>query len=66
MDVPALAVRAHAHEHGDDREPLEEVLDSLDERVEGNEHFELWTFPHSPYALTRTNTATDDPPQGPP
>jgi L-gulonolactone oxidase len=59
--VPAFRLRGV-----DDREPLEEVLDSLDERVDGNEHFELWTFPHSPFALTRTNTATEDPPQGPP
>jgi L-gulonolactone oxidase len=59
--VPAFRLRGV-----DDREPLDEVLDSLDERVEGHEHFELWSFPHSPYALTRTNTATDDPPQGPP
>jgi L-gulonolactone oxidase len=59
--VPAFRLRGV-----DDREPLEEVLDSLDERVAGNPHFELWTFPHSPYALTRTNTPTEDPPQGPP
>src|SRR4051812_11032626 len=42
--------------------PLEEVLDSLDEHVEGNDHFELFTFPHSPVALTRTNNRTDAPP----
>ena len=59
--VPAFRLRGV-----DDREPLDDVLDSLDERVEANPHFELWTFPHSPYALTRTNTPTDDPPQGPP
>ena len=39
--------------------PLEEVLDSLDEHVDGNDHFELFTFPHSPLALTRTNNRTD-------
>src|SRR4051794_36775092 len=39
--------------------PLEEVLDSLDEHVDGNDHFELFTFPHSPVALTRTNNRTD-------
>ena len=42
--------------------PLEEVLDSLDEHVDGNDHFELFTFPHSPLALTRTNNRTDAPP----
>jgi L-gulonolactone oxidase len=59
--VPAFRLRGV-----DDREPLDEVLDSLDERVAANPHFELWSFPHSPYALTRTNTPTEDPPQGPP
>jgi L-gulonolactone oxidase len=59
--VPAFRLRGV-----DDREPLEEVLASLDERVDANEHFELWSFPHSPYALTRTNTVTEDPPEGPP
>jgi len=39
--------------------PIEEVLDSLDEHVDGNDHFELFTFPHSPLALTRTNNRTD-------
>jgi L-gulono-1,4-lactone dehydrogenase len=41
--------------------PLEEVLQSLDEHVDGNDHFELFTFPHSPLALTRTNNRTDAP-----
>lgn len=59
--VPAFRLRGV-----DDREPLDEVLASLDERVAANPHFELWTFPHSPYALTRTNTPTEDPPAGPP
>jgi L-gulonolactone oxidase len=42
--------------------PLDDVLDSLDERVDGNDHFELFTFPHSPLALTRTNNRTEAPP----
>jgi FAD-linked oxidoreductase len=41
--------------------PLEEVLQSLDEHVDGNDHFELFTFPHSPLALTRINNRTDAP-----
>jgi L-gulonolactone oxidase len=41
---------------------LDEVLDSLDEHVDGNDHFELFTFPHSPLALTRTNNRTEAPP----
>jgi FAD-linked oxidoreductase len=42
--------------------PLDDVLDGLDHHVDGNDHFELFTFPHSPLALTRTNNRTDAPP----
>jgi FAD-linked oxidoreductase len=45
--------------------PLEEVLATLDERADGHDHFEFWTFPHSPLALTRTNDRTDAPAAGP-
>ena len=41
--------------------PLEDVLDGLDHHVDANDHFELFTFPHSPLALTRTNNRTDAP-----
>jgi L-gulono-1,4-lactone dehydrogenase len=48
--------------HGVDRpEPLEDVLASLDERAAAADHFELWSFPHSPIAITRTNRRTDAP-----
>jgi L-gulonolactone oxidase len=59
--VPAF--RLHAV---DRREPLGEVLAELDERVDAADHFELYTFPHSPWALTRTNSHTDAPAKGPP
>jgi L-gulonolactone oxidase len=53
--------------HGvDGRERLDDVLDDLDARVEGNDFFELYTFPHSPWALTRTNTVTGAGRSGPP
>jgi L-gulono-1,4-lactone dehydrogenase len=39
--------------------PLDDVLDGLDRHVDGNDHFELFTFPHSPLALTRTNNRSD-------
>jgi FAD-linked oxidoreductase len=42
--------------------PLDEVLGELDRHVDGNDHFELFTFPHSPIALTRTNNRSDAPP----
>src|SRR3954468_7686907 len=54
--VPAF--RLHAV---DEPRPLEDVLAGLDARVDGNDHFELFTFPHSPLALTRTNNRTDAP-----
>jgi FAD-linked oxidoreductase len=41
------------------REPLEEVLDTLQERADAAEHFEFWTFAHSPLAVTRLNTRTE-------
>jgi L-gulonolactone oxidase len=48
--------------HGvDEPMALTDVLDSLDERVEANDHFEFWTFPHSPVAITRTNNRTEAP-----
>jgi L-gulono-1,4-lactone dehydrogenase len=54
--VPAFRLR------GVDRpEPLDEVLASLDERARAADHFEFFTFPHSPLALTRTNVRTDAP-----
>jgi L-gulono-1,4-lactone dehydrogenase len=54
--VPAFRLR------GVDRpEPLTAVLDELDARVAAHDHFELYTFPHSPVALTRTNDRTEAP-----
>jgi L-gulonolactone oxidase len=49
----------------DQPEPLDEVLATLDERADAAEHFEFWTFPHSPLALTRTNTRTEAPRKAP-
>ena len=58
--VPAFRLRGV-----DESLPLEEVLDSLDERADGHDHFEFWTFPHSTLALTRTNDRTDAPVDAP-
>jgi L-gulono-1,4-lactone dehydrogenase len=41
------------------------VLGALNERARAADHFEFWTFPHSPLALTRTNNRTDAPRQAP-
>jgi len=58
--VPAF--RLHAV---DEPMPLHRVLDELEDRVAGAEHFELWTFPHSNVAITRTNRRTDFPARPP-
>lgn len=43
----------HAVEHP---EPLQPVLDTLDERVAASDHFELYWFPHTDRAMTKTHT----------
>ena len=58
--VPAF--RLHAV---DAPAPLTAVLEDLDARVDSNDHFELWTFPHSPLAITRTNNRTGAPARPP-
>jgi L-gulono-1,4-lactone dehydrogenase len=37
-------------------EPLEEVLDGWEQRVDEADHFEFYWFPHTKAALTKTNT----------
>jgi len=61
--VTLRAVPAFTLEGVDSAAPLEEVLAELDARVEANDHFEFFTFPHSPLALTRTNNRAPGPPQ---
>src|SRR4051812_76047 len=56
--VPAFRLR-----HIDQPEPLEPVLDELQERADAHDHFEFWTFPHSDVALTRTLDRTEDAPR---
>ena len=48
--------------HGvDERRPLDATLMRLDELTDVNDHFEFWAFPHTDYALCRTNNRTDEP-----
>ena len=56
--VPAFTLRGV-----DAPAPLDEVLDGLDERVDGHRHFEFFVFPHADSALTRTNDVVDEPPR---
>ncbi|CAN5764434.1 hypothetical protein BH24ACT3_BH24ACT3_01580 [soil metagenome] len=53
--VPAFNL--HAIEQA---EPVDEVLATLDERVEGNDHFEFYWVPHTRWALTKTNRRTTE------
>jgi len=61
--VTLRAVPAFTLEGIDAPMPLEETLDRLDELAEGSDHFELFTFPHTDVALTRTNRRVDTAPQ---
>src|SRR4051812_30897793 len=58
--VPAFRLR-----NADHPEPLDDVLDELQERADAHDHFEFWTFPHAGIALTRTHDRTEDPPRRP-
>jgi len=66
--VTLRAVPAFTLEGVDSSAPLDDVLDSLDERAAANDHFELFVFPYTSLALTRTNNRVDrapDPPSRP-
>lgn len=58
--VDAFVLRGH-----DRTEPLSRVMDEFADRVATHRHFELYAFPYSDTALTRTNEAVDQPPQPP-
>ena len=58
--MPAFRLR-----HTDRPEPLEPVLEALQERADAHDHFEFWTFPHADVALMRTLDRTEDPPDVP-
>jgi L-gulonolactone oxidase len=47
----------------DTPQPREEVLDSFDERAEGNDHFELFTFPYADSALVLERNRVEGPPR---
>ncbi|HEV3137581.1 MAG TPA: FAD-binding protein, partial [Pirellulales bacterium] len=48
------------------RESLDECLDSLDERIRANRHFEFFWYPADDIALTKTLNPTDRPPMASP
>jgi L-gulono-1,4-lactone dehydrogenase len=47
----------------DERRPLDEVLERIDEIVDSNDHFEFLSFPHSRLVHARTNNRVDLPPR---
>jgi FAD-linked oxidoreductase len=49
----------------DERRPLDETLDRLEDVATGRERFEFFSFPYSPWALWRTTEKTDEPPEPP-
>jgi L-gulono-1,4-lactone dehydrogenase len=56
--VPAFTLRGV-----DAPAPLADTLARFEDLALGNDHFELYAFPHSGTALTRTNNRTDEPPR---
>lgn len=54
--VPAFALHARTRTMA-----LAEVVDRLDELVDGNDHFEFFWFPHTAKALVKLNNRTDGP-----
>jgi L-gulono-1,4-lactone dehydrogenase len=58
--LPAYTLRGH-----DRFEPLGEVLENFDGRVASHRHFDLYVWPYSDRALTRTNDPVDGPPRPP-
>ena len=53
--VTLRTVPAFTLEGTDSTAPLDDLLDALDEYADSADHFELYAFPHSPMAITRTN-----------
>ena len=61
--VTLRAVPAFTLEGVDAPMPLQQTLDNLGELAAASDHFELFTFPHTDVALTRTNRRVDAPPR---
>ena len=55
--VPAYNIRSLQ-----EPKPVDELLESLDDRCRENDHFEFFWWPHTEWAQAITNTRTQDPP----
>ncbi len=56
VDVTLQCVPAFVMHAIDEPAPLDEVLATLDERVQASDHFEFYWFPHTHVALTKRQT----------
>lgn len=56
VDVTLQCVPAFVLHALEAPEPLEDVVSALPQRVESADHFEMYWFPHTDTALTKTNT----------
>jgi L-gulono-1,4-lactone dehydrogenase len=56
VDVTLQCVPAFVLHSVDRPEPLDELLETLDARARGADHFEFYWFPHTDVALTKTQT----------
>lgn len=56
VDVTLQCVPAFVLDAVDEPLPLDEVLDTLDDRVSDSDHFEFYWFPHTEVALTKRQT----------
>lgn len=56
VDVTLQCVPAFVLSAQEQPEALDTVVDDLDRRVRGVDHFEFYWFPHTDVALTKTNT----------
>jgi len=56
VDVTLQCVPAFVMHAIDEPAPLEDVLETLDERVAASDHFEFYWFPHTDIALTKRQT----------
>ena len=61
--VTLRAVPIFTLERRDEPMPLGPVLDDFDGHADGADHFELYVFPHTDVALTRTSTRSDREPE---
>lgn len=59
--VPAFRLRAVEAPR-----KLDELLETMQDLAEGNDHFEFFWFPHTETCLTKTNNRTDEPLRVPP